>query len=121
MWQGRRRTTRAAETRLTAATGPDMTVGTCLGGPDPAGAAPDPPMATGNSLHDMPIPRPLHAHKFATSEASYSARAGYGDDGGGSDGTGVDVCDAGGQPAAGGALRNAHRGACGHEWVLHTV
>ena len=70
MWQGRRRTTRAAETRCTAATSQGMTVGTRLGGPDPAGAAPDPPMATGNSLHDMPIPRPLHADNVATSEAS---------------------------------------------------
>ena len=69
MWQGRRRTTRAAETCRTAATSPGMTVGTCLGGPDPAGAAPDPPMATGNSLHDMPIPCPLHADNFATSGA----------------------------------------------------
>jgi hypothetical protein len=27
----------------------------------------------------------------------------------------------GGQAAAGCALRNAHRGTCGHEGVLHTV
>ena len=98
-----------------------MTVGARLGGPDPEGAAPDPPVASGNSLHNMPIPRPLHAHKFATSEASWRARAGYGDDGGGSDGIGGDACDAGSQAAAGGALRDAHRGACGHEGVLHTV
>ena len=90
-------------------TGLVMTMGPRLGGPDPAGAAPDPPVASGNSLHDMPIPRPLQAKKFATSEASWGPRAGCADDCGGGDGTGGDARDVGGQAAAGGALRNAHR------------
>ena len=108
-------TARAAKTRHTAATGPSMAMGAHLGGPDPAGAAPDPPVAAGNSLHDMPLPRPLHAKKFATSEASWGPRAGCADDCGGGDGTGGDARDTGGQAAAAGALRNAHRGTCGHE------
>ena len=114
-------TTRVAKTRRMAATGPDMTVSARLGGPGQAGAAPDPPVASGNSLHDMPITRPLHAENFATSEASCGAHAGCGDDGCGNDGTGGDVHGVGGQAAAGCALRNAHRGTCGHEGVLHTV
>ena len=75
-------TTRAAKTRHTAATGPSMAMGAHLGGPNPAGAAPDPPVAAGNSLHDMPLP----PHVRYTQKSSPR-----------DDGTGGDARDVGGQ------------------------
>ena len=52
-----------------AATGPGVTVGDPLAGPDPAGATAGPPGAAEHPHHHHPPPRPLHGAAHGPGEA----------------------------------------------------
>ena len=91
-----------------------MTVGVRMAGPDPAGAASAPLGVGGGMQQHHHRPPPAAGAQAAPRDGTCSACAGACNGGDGGDGSGGHAGDAGGRAAAAGALRDAHRRACGH-------